>query len=87
MTEEGNLYVTPAGYRAKGAEPPDERPVFVDGTSNGYYDLGDIGPEIIRGIGAVGGEAAALAVVGGPIGILARIGIGALGAGGWRCCY
>jgi hypothetical protein len=82
MTEEGNLYVTPAGYRAKGAEPPDERPVFVDGTSNGYYDLGDIGPEIIRGIGAVGGEAAALAVVGGPIGILARIGIGALGAAG-----
>ena len=82
MTEDGNLYVTPAGYRAKGAEPPDERPVFIDGTTNGFYDLADIGPEIIRGVGAVGGEAALLAASTNPVGLLGRLVIGSLGAAG-----
>jgi len=79
MTEEGSLYITPAGLRQRGIEPKDERNVFVDGTSNGFYDLVDIAPEIAAGTAAVAGEVGLIAATGGT-GLLAQLAIGAAGA-------
>lgn len=81
MTEEGSLYITPAGLRQRGIEPKDERNVFVDGTSNGFYDLVDIAPEIAAGTAAVIGEVGLIAATGGT-GLLAQLAIGAAGAAG-----
>lgn len=81
MTEEGSLYITPAGLRQRGIEPKDERNVFVDGTDNGFYDLVDIAPEIAAGTAAVVGEVGLIAATGGT-GLLAQLAIGAAGAAG-----
>jgi len=79
MTEEGSLYITPAGLRQRGIEPKDERNVFVDGTDNGFYDLVDIAPEIAAGTASVIGEAGLIAATAGT-GLLAQLAIGAAGA-------
>lgn len=79
MTEDGSLYITPAGLRQRGIEPKDERNVFVDGTDNGFYDLVDIAPEIAAGTASVIGEVGLIAATGGT-GLLAQLAIGAAGA-------
>jgi hypothetical protein len=52
----GEPYVTPAGLRAVGIEPKDDRKVLLDGTSSTVYDLVDIIPEAVVGAGAVAAE-------------------------------
>lgn len=56
IADNGGVYVTPDGLRARGIEPKDNRPVFIDGTSNNLYDLVDIAPEIAAGVAATAAE-------------------------------
>ena len=52
----GKPFVTPDGLRAVGIEPEDNRKVMLDGTTTDVYDLVDIIPEAVVGLGAVAAE-------------------------------